>query len=153
MNDGMRVRVYVADDHPVFRDGVVLALKRRPDFEVVGEAQDGRTALEEIRVLRPDVALLDVQMPGLDGHTVLRAVQRDDLPTAVVLLSATVLPPEAREGARRGRDGLPLQGGQPRRDLRRRRGRRARGPPAGRRRRARVGAAAAQPARARGAAA
>src|ERR1044071_1804801 len=102
MNDGMRVRVYVADDHPVFRDGVVLALKRRPEFEVVGDAHDGRTALEEIRALRPDVALLDVQMPGLDGHTVLRAVRRDDLPTAVVLLSATVLPPEAREGLAAG---------------------------------------------------
>ena len=64
--------------------------------------QDGRTALEEIRVLKPDVALLDVKMPGLDGHTVLRAVQRDGLPTAVVLLSATVLPPEAREGLAAG---------------------------------------------------
>src|SRR6201999_1283376 len=96
MNNGTRVRVYVADDHPVYRDGVVLALRRRPDFEVVGEADDGRTALEEIRVLKPDVALLDVKMPGLDGHAVLRAIQRDDLPVAVVLLSATVLPPEAR---------------------------------------------------------
>ena len=96
MTNGARVRVYVADDHPVYRDGVVLALRRRPDFEVVGEADDGRTALEEIRVLKPDVALLDVKMPGLDGHAVLRAIQRDDLPVAVVLLSATVLPPEAR---------------------------------------------------------
>ncbi|WP_035125928.1 response regulator transcription factor [Conexibacter woesei] len=102
MSNGTRVRVYVADDHPVFRDGVVLALRRRPEFEVVGEAQDGRTALEEIRVLRPDVALLDVKMPGLDGHTVLRAIQRDDLPVKVVLLSATVLPPEAREALAAG---------------------------------------------------
>jgi two-component system, NarL family, nitrate/nitrite response regulator NarL len=102
MNNGTRVTVYVADDHPVFRDGVVLALKRRPDFEVVGEADDGRTALDEIRVLTPAVALLDVKMPGLDGHAVLRAIQRDDLPTRVVLLSATVLPPEAREGLAAG---------------------------------------------------
>jgi two-component system nitrate/nitrite response regulator NarL len=102
MSNGGRVKVYVADDHPVFRDGVVLALKRRPDFEVVGEAEDGRTALDEIRVLGPDVALLDVKMPGLDGHAVLRAIQRDDLPTRVVLLSATVLPPEAREALAAG---------------------------------------------------
>jgi two-component system, NarL family, nitrate/nitrite response regulator NarL len=102
MSNGTRVRVYVADDHPVFRDGVVLALRRRPEFDVVGQAEDGRTALEEIRVLKPDVALLDVKMPGLDGHTILRAIQRDELPTAVVLLSATVLPPEAREALAAG---------------------------------------------------
>jgi two-component system nitrate/nitrite response regulator NarL len=102
MSNDARVRVYVADDHPVFRDGVVLALKRRPEFEVVGAAEDGRTALEEIRAVKPDVAVLDVKMPGLDGHTVLRAIQRDDLPTAVVMLSATVLPPESREALAAG---------------------------------------------------
>jgi two-component system, NarL family, nitrate/nitrite response regulator NarL len=92
----MRVRVYVADDHPVFRDGVVFALKRRPEFDVVGAGEDGREALAAIRELAPDVALLDVNMPGLDGHAVLNAVQRDGLPTRVVMLSATVLPPEER---------------------------------------------------------
>jgi two-component system nitrate/nitrite response regulator NarL len=102
MNHGTRVRVYVADDHPVFRDGLVMALRRRPEFEVVGEAEDGRTALEEIRVLVPDVALLDVNMPGLDGHAVLRAIQRDALGTRVVLLSATVLSPEARQALAAG---------------------------------------------------
>jgi two-component system nitrate/nitrite response regulator NarL len=92
----MRVRVYVADDHPVFRDGVVFALRRRPEFDVVGAGEDGREALAAIRELAPDVALLDVHMPGLDGHAVLNAVQRDGLPTRVVMLSATVLPPEER---------------------------------------------------------
>jgi len=90
MSDTTRVTVYVADDHPVFRDGVVMALARRPEFEVVGSADNGRAALDEIRELRPDVAVLDVRMPGLDGHLVLRAVQRDELPTRVVLLSASV---------------------------------------------------------------
>src|SRR3954467_4247375 len=148
MSNGTRVRVYVADDHPVFRDGVVLALRRRPEFEVVGEAEDGRTALEEIRELKPDVALLDVKMPGLDGHTVLRAIQRDDLPTAVVLLSATVLPPEAREALAAGAaaaGGVGLRGKEPNPapipgPLRARRTRR---PPAARRRRAGLGAPAA----------
>jgi two-component system nitrate/nitrite response regulator NarL len=102
MSQGTRVRVYVADDHPVFRDGVVLALKQRPEFEVVGAGEDGREALEAIRELAPDVAVLDVNMPGLDGHAVLRAVQRDALATKVVLLSATVLPPEAREALAAG---------------------------------------------------
>jgi two-component system nitrate/nitrite response regulator NarL len=102
MNQGTRVRVYVADDHPVFRDGVVLALKQRPEFDVVGAGEDGRQALDAIRALSPDVAVLDVSMPGLDGHEVLRAVQRDALATRVVMLSATVLPPEEREALAAG---------------------------------------------------
>jgi two-component system, NarL family, nitrate/nitrite response regulator NarL len=90
MNSSGRVTVYVADDHPVYREGVSLALRRRPEFEVVGEAEDGRTALEDIRRIRPDVAVLDVMMPRLEGGVILNAVVRDGLPTRVVLLSATV---------------------------------------------------------------
>jgi len=97
-----RLRVYVADDHPVFRDGVALALKHRHEFDVVGQADDGRTALEDIRRLRPDVALLDVRMPGLDGHRVLHAVVRERLPTRVVLLSAVAGPHEANAALRAG---------------------------------------------------
>jgi two-component system nitrate/nitrite response regulator NarL len=83
-----RVRVVVADDHPLFREAVVRAVKERPDFELLAAAADGRQALETIRELRPDVAVLDVKMPGLDGLRVLNAVQRDELPTRVILLSA-----------------------------------------------------------------
>jgi two-component system nitrate/nitrite response regulator NarL len=96
MQNESRVKVYVADDHPVFRDGVVLALRRRPEFEVIGQAEDGRVALEEIRALCPDVAVLDVRMPGLDGHAVLHAILRDAVPTRVVMLSATVIDTEAK---------------------------------------------------------
>jgi two-component system, NarL family, nitrate/nitrite response regulator NarL len=59
-----RTTVFVADDHPVFRDGLIRALKTRPEFEVVGAAADGRQALDAIRELQPAVALLDVKMPG-----------------------------------------------------------------------------------------
>jgi two-component system nitrate/nitrite response regulator NarL len=83
-----RIRVLVADDHPLFREAVVRAVKERPDFELVAEASDGREALEQIRELRPDVAVLDVKMPELDGLKVLNAVRRDGLETRVVLLSA-----------------------------------------------------------------
>jgi two-component system nitrate/nitrite response regulator NarL len=83
-----RATVFVADDHPVFREGVIRALRSRPELEFVGEAGDGREALEQIRALAPDVALLDVKMPGLDGTQVTHAVQRDKLQTRVVLLSA-----------------------------------------------------------------
>jgi two-component system, NarL family, nitrate/nitrite response regulator NarL len=85
-----RVRVFVADDHPVYREGVARAIKARPEFELVGEAEDGRRALDAIKELLPDVAVLDVQMPRLQGSDVLHAIKRDGLATRVVLLSAHV---------------------------------------------------------------
>lgn len=82
------VSVYIADDHPVFREGLTRAVHHHPDFQLVGEAGDGQAAIEEIRALAPRVALLDVSMPKLDGVEVLGAIVREELPTAVVLLSA-----------------------------------------------------------------
>jgi two-component system, NarL family, nitrate/nitrite response regulator NarL len=82
------VRVLVADDHPLFREAIVRTVRERPDFELVGEAADGRTALTAIRELRPDVAVIDLKMPELDGLQVVAAVKRDGLPTRIVLLSA-----------------------------------------------------------------
>jgi two-component system nitrate/nitrite response regulator NarL len=83
-----RTRVIVADDHPLYREGVVRAIKERPDLELVGECDDGRAALDDIKRLEPDVAVLDVKMPGLDGTGVLNAVEREGLATRVVFLSA-----------------------------------------------------------------
>jgi two-component system nitrate/nitrite response regulator NarL len=83
-----RVRVLVADDHPIYREGIVRAVKERPDLELVGEAEDGRAALEEIKRSGPDVALLDIRMPGLEGPQVLNALQRDGVKTSVIFLSA-----------------------------------------------------------------
>ncbi len=83
-----RVRVIVADDHPIYREGIVRAVKDRPDLELVGEAADGREALDLIRELTPDVAVLDIRMPGLEGTQVLSALRRDDVPGEVLFLSA-----------------------------------------------------------------
>jgi two-component system nitrate/nitrite response regulator NarL len=82
------VRVLVADDHPVFREGVVRALQANQETEVVGEAEDGRAALDEISAKLPDVALLDYKLPELDGIAIIHAITRDRLPTRVLLLSA-----------------------------------------------------------------
>jgi two-component system, NarL family, nitrate/nitrite response regulator NarL len=82
------VSVYIADDHPVFREGMARAVAQHSAFRLVGEAGDGRVALDEIRVLRPEVALLDVSMPEVDGIELMGAIVREGLPTAVVLLSA-----------------------------------------------------------------
>ena len=88
-----RVTVLVADDHPVFREGLVRVLRSQPQFDVIGEASDGREALERIRELAPEVAVLDLKRPGLDGVEVARSLHRDRRPTRVVLLSAHA-PPE-----------------------------------------------------------
>jgi two-component system, NarL family, nitrate/nitrite response regulator NarL len=83
-----RIRVVVVDDHPFFRDGISRGLSLDPRIEVVGEAGDGRKALDLIGQEQPDVALVDYQMPGLDGVEVLRALRRDGVPTRVLLVSA-----------------------------------------------------------------
>jgi two-component system, NarL family, nitrate/nitrite response regulator NarL len=83
-----KVRVVVGDDHPMFREGVVRALTSSGSIEVVAEAHDGVTALQAIRTHLPQVALLDYRMPGMDGAEVAAAVQRDELPTRVLLVSA-----------------------------------------------------------------
>jgi two-component system, NarL family, nitrate/nitrite response regulator NarL len=87
-----RVTVVVADDHPIYREGIVRAINERPDLDLVGEAADGRQALERIQELSPEVAVLDIRMPGLDGTQVLSAMRRDGLETEVLFLSAFMEP-------------------------------------------------------------
>lgn len=85
---GSPVTVVVVDDHPFFRDGVTRGLVASGYIKVVAEAEDGRQGLAAIERERPDVALVDYQMPDLNGLAVLHAVMRDRLPTRVLLLSA-----------------------------------------------------------------
>lgn len=82
------ITVVIADDHPFFRDGVSRGLTMSGQIRVVGEAEDGLTALELIGSEKPDVAVVDQQMPGLDGIGVVQAVARDRLATKMLLLSA-----------------------------------------------------------------
>ncbi|WP_445168015.1 response regulator [Mycolicibacterium sp. Dal123E01] len=88
MPENRKVRVVVGDDHPLFRDGLVRALSGNAELEVVGEAEDGTSALAMIKEHKPDVALLDYRMPGMDGAEVAAAVRRDELSTRVLLVSA-----------------------------------------------------------------
>jgi len=81
------VRALIVDDEPLARRGVVLRLKKFRDVEVVGECGDGASAVEKILELTPDVVFLDVQMPGMDGFEVLRALPKESMP-AVIFLTA-----------------------------------------------------------------
>jgi two-component system nitrate/nitrite response regulator NarL len=83
-----RTKVLIADDHPLFREAIIRVVESCADFELVAEAADGRAALEKIRELRPDVAVIDIRMPELDGSDVLVALREEGLPTNVVFLSA-----------------------------------------------------------------
>src|ERR687886_2395076 len=80
--------VVVADDHPLYRAGLVDAIGERPDLELLAECGGGRDAVEQILVRRPDVALLDVRMRDLDGIAVLQELARAGSRTRVVFLSA-----------------------------------------------------------------
>jgi two-component system nitrate/nitrite response regulator NarL len=93
-----RIRVLTGDAQPLFRDAVTRALRQRSQFDVVSEVSDGAEALAAIRRLRPDVAVLDLPLPSLDGRRILNAVERDGLPTRIVLLLRTV-PSQAAFGA------------------------------------------------------
>jgi chemotaxis response regulator CheB len=84
-----RIRVLAVDPRPSCRDAVARAMRRQPQSELVGEVA-GREALEEINRLRPEVAVLDLRLPALDGPRILNAVTHDGLPMRIVLLSATV---------------------------------------------------------------
>jgi two-component system, NarL family, response regulator LiaR len=86
----MTIRVVIADDHRVVREGLRYLLSQEPDVEVVGEAEDGAQALRVTAATNPDVLLLDLYMPELDGHGVLSAIRdTPDQPAVVVLTSAT----------------------------------------------------------------
>lgn len=70
------IRILVADDHPVVRDGLVAMLGTQPDFLVVGEAANGAEVVEQASLARPDVVLLDLEMPGMDGVEALRQLRQ-----------------------------------------------------------------------------
>jgi two-component system nitrate/nitrite response regulator NarL len=82
-----RVRVVIADNHPLYRDALAGAVRQWAAFELVGESSDGAEALTAIRELCPDVAVLDHRMPRLDGMAVLDAVIREGLGVRVLFLS------------------------------------------------------------------
>ena len=83
-----QVRVVTVDDQAVFREAARAIIERTPRFELVGEAEDGATALEVVRAADPDVVILDVRLPNVGGIEVSRLLTRDDPARVVVLVSS-----------------------------------------------------------------
>lgn len=88
------IRVLIADDHPVMRDGIAAAIESGADMQVVGQVADGAEAIVRFRQLQPDIALIDLQMPGVDGLQAIEAIRRE-FPAARILV-LTSYPGDAR---------------------------------------------------------
>ncbi len=105
----MSIRVVLADDHPLVLTALEQLFEAEPDLEVIGRHRDGAAALEDVRKQEPDVLVLDLRMPGMDGVSLLRELKGDSLRTRVVVLTAAVDEREVLEAIRLGVQGVVLK--------------------------------------------
>jgi DNA-binding NarL/FixJ family response regulator len=102
-------RTLIADDHPVFREGLRTLLEAEPGFRVVGEAGDGGEALKLVRQLKPEILLLDIRMPKMSGLEVLRELMTLPIPTRTIVLTAAVDKSQLVEALQLGARGIVLK--------------------------------------------
>ncbi|HEY3342393.1 MAG TPA: response regulator transcription factor [Anaerolineae bacterium] len=86
----MPIRILIVDDHSVVRQGLRMFLGLDPELEVIGEAQDGAEALQKVRELKPDVVLMDLLMPVMDGITAIGAIRRETQDVEVIALTSVL---------------------------------------------------------------
>ena len=79
------IRILAVDDHPLFRSGIAALLATQPDISLVAEASNGREAIQQFRAHRPDITLMDLQMPAMNGGEAMVAI-RDEFPLAKVII-------------------------------------------------------------------
>jgi DNA-binding NarL/FixJ family response regulator len=103
------IRILLADDHPIVLDGLEALFRLEPDIEIVGRCLAGDEVVPAVRRLKPDLLLLDIRMPRLDGMEVLRTMHRERLATRVVLLAAVFEDDQVVEALRLGVRGMVLK--------------------------------------------
>jgi DNA-binding NarL/FixJ family response regulator len=105
----MPITLVLADDHPIFLSGLEDIFRPEPDFQVLARCLEGQAALRAVRQLKPDVLILDLRMPKMDGLGVLREMQKEKLSTRVVVLTAAPDEDEVLEAIRLGVQGVVLK--------------------------------------------
>lgn len=111
MNEPGSITVILADDHAIVREGIASLLRSKPDFNVVGECSDGFAAVELILSLRPQIAIVDLQMPKLHGVEVIRKVRDANCATKIIVLSINRDRHIVEEAFRSGANGYVLKEG------------------------------------------
>jgi DNA-binding NarL/FixJ family response regulator len=109
INSGV-IRILLVDDHPLFREGLISMIGKEPDMRVVGEASNGREAIEKFDELRPDVMLLDIQMPEMDGIKAIVAIRKEHLSARIIVITTYAGDVLAQRALKAGAQGYVLKG-------------------------------------------
>jgi DNA-binding NarL/FixJ family response regulator len=107
---GRRIAILVADDHPVFRQGLAAMLANESDMRLVAEAANGLEAVEQFRATRPDVTLLDIQMPEMNGIDTIHAIRQYDAAARIIVLTTYAGDVLAQRALKAGAQGYVLKG-------------------------------------------
>jgi NarL family two-component system response regulator LiaR len=110
---GRKIRVVIADDHAIVREGLNHLISNRPDIEIVGEAEDGAQAVHLARTLQPDVVLLDLIMPHMDGIAAIDAIKREDPDARILVLTSFAEEEKVFAAIRAGAQGYLLKDSSP----------------------------------------
>ncbi len=110
MNTTACIRILLVDDHPVMRDGLRLVLSTQPDFEVVSEAANGDEAIALVRRTHPDIVLMDLEMPGIDGMQATESIKREFPQMHIIVFTAYFSDEQIVGAIRAGASGYLLKG-------------------------------------------
>lgn len=107
------IRLLVVDDHAVVRKGLVMVLRQEPDFEIVGEVENGRVGLDAAKSLEPDIALVDLIMPEMDGQEMALTLRKSNPKIKIIMLTGTEVDDRAYELVTAGIEGYVLKNIEP----------------------------------------